>query len=141
LKIVIDTNILFSYFWKNSITKKIIESNIFELYTPNFAFDELAKYKSEIIYKVKITEKEYNQTIKELNEKIIIVDPIKYSQELRKVTTIPDVNDIDFIALSMYLDKILWTNDNALTNQDYALVLNTKQILYLLIKLSKLIDN
>jgi predicted nucleic acid-binding protein len=141
LRIVIDTNILFSYFWKESIIKMIIELNIFELYAPEFAFTELNNHKSEIISKTKATEKEYNQLIKELEQKINIVEPTKYSIELKQITSLPDINDIEFIALAISLDKILWTNDSALKNQDYVIILDTKQIFDAIIKLNKQIDD
>lgn len=134
-KIVIDTSILFSYFSEKSITKKIINLNLFRLYTPIFAFEEIKKYKKEIIQKTKITEKEYLKIISELKKRITIVDEKKYLKQIKNIKEIPDVNDIDFIALSINLDKILWSNYKKLKEQNYTFVLNTEEILEIIFKL------
>jgi predicted nucleic acid-binding protein len=91
--------------------KKIIDLQPFEFYTPEFAFQEIKKYKSEIILKSKISKKEYLNTILELKKKIIVINEKKYFTEIKTITKIPDDNDIDFIALSKHLDKILWSCD------------------------------
>jgi len=44
LKIVVDTNVLFSFFRKDSTTRKIIsDTKLFEFYSPDFALEELKK--------------------------------------------------------------------------------------------------
>ncbi len=136
MRIVVDTNILFSYFWEKSITKKIINLQSFEFYTPSFAFQEIKKYKKEIILKTKITEKEYLKIILELKKRIIIINEKEYFSKIKNITHIPDVNDIDFIALSNHLDKVLWSNDKKLKEQNYTLVLNTEEILKIMFKLN-----
>jgi predicted nucleic acid-binding protein len=135
LRIVVDTNILFSYFWEKSITKRIINLQPFEFYTPNFAFQEIKKYKKEIILKTKITEKEYLKIILELKNKIIIINEKEYFSKIKNITHVPDVNDIDFIALSNNLDKVLWSNDKKLKEQNYTLVLNAEELLKIMFKL------
>jgi len=54
MKFVIDTNVLFSAMIKNSITKKIIFSDVFKLYVPESLFEEINKHKSLILAKAKI---------------------------------------------------------------------------------------
>lgn len=135
MKIVIDTNILFSYFWEKSITKKIINSNYLKLYSPVFALSEIEKYKKEIIIKTKITNKKYNEILKDLKQKIKFIDTKSYSKEFKKIKSIPDLNDIDFIALALSFDKVLWSCDKKLKNQNYVIVLNTSEILTIFTKI------
>ena len=78
-KIVADTNVLFSFFWKDSITRKIITSNQFNIYSPEYAITEILKYKQEIIKKTKITLKEFNEQLNELKKIIIFIPKEKYA--------------------------------------------------------------
>ncbi len=138
MKIVIDTNILFSYFWKNSIIRQIINKKLIDLYTPQYAIEEITKYKKEIINKTKIQEKEFNKLLKEIKNKVKIVLVNEYKKELNLeiFKTIPDKNDIDFLALAYKYNKILWSNDRALKQQDHIIIFNTKEILEILKKLN-----
>ena len=49
MKLIIDTNIIFSGLIKQSITREILLSPYFEFYIPDFYNIELNKYKSYII--------------------------------------------------------------------------------------------
>ena len=64
MKIVVDTNILFSFFWKNSLTKKLILNSSLELYSPIYVIEEILKYKSEIIKKTNIKKSMHHHDLK-----------------------------------------------------------------------------
>jgi predicted nucleic acid-binding protein len=67
MKIVVDTNILFSFFKRNSMTRRIITSvEFFEFYTLKSRFDELVKHKEEICIKANITNEDFLKTIDEI---------------------------------------------------------------------------
>jgi len=46
---VIDTNIIFSALLKNSAARKIILSDTFDLFVPEFLFTEILKYEEAIL--------------------------------------------------------------------------------------------
>jgi predicted nucleic acid-binding protein len=130
LKLIIDTNVMFSFFWKNSITKKLLLNQNNLLFAPEFALEELKKYEKEIIHKAKITKKEFNEIRNELAILIDFVPLEEYKKFLRKgLIASPDNNDVDFFALAIKLKLPLWSNDNLLKNQKIIQVLNTKEIL------------
>ena len=53
MKVVVDANILFSFFKKDSTTRKLLTSfEIFELYTPSLCIKELSKNKWQSRIKV-----------------------------------------------------------------------------------------
>ena len=62
MKLIVDTNILYSYFWKDSITKKMLISQDFELCSPEFALEEINKYKNDIMKKNNLSLKEFEKT-------------------------------------------------------------------------------
>ncbi len=61
MKIVLDSNILFSALIKDSTTRRIIlECDPIFLF-PSFIFEEMEKYKKELLKKSKMEEKEFNK--------------------------------------------------------------------------------
>jgi len=73
MKLIIDSNIIFSGLMKKSITREILLSPNFTFYIPDFYNIELEKYKSTILEKFDGTEKDLDELIKIIHEKIIII--------------------------------------------------------------------
>lgn len=129
-KIVADTNVLFSFFWKGSITREIITSNQFKIYSPEYAITEILKYKQEIIKKTKITSKEFNEQLTELKKIIIFIPKEEYAVLFKHTADkIKDKNDIDFITLAYFLKTPLWSNDKELEFQNIVTIISTKEII------------
>jgi len=130
LELVVDTNVMFSFFWKDSTVKKLLMDQDLLLFAPEFALEEIKKYENEIIRKAKITKKEFNFLREELAIAIEFI-PIKgYNNYLKKALGFsPDENDIDFFALALKLKIPLWSNDKLLKKQKVVRVLETKDVL------------
>jgi len=113
LKLIIDTNIVFSLLLKHNLDKKIFE---YDLYSPKDLVIELFKYKSKIekFSKNKNLQKSYEFLIR----KVVIIDErfipdiyLKKSYELIKDI---DIKDLHFVALSLYIKAPLLTGDKKL---------------------------
>lgn len=129
MKLVVDTNVLFSFFWKNSILNKILLDQDLLLFAPEFALEEIKKYEGLIIKKTNLTKKEFDFLREELAIAIEFVPIEEYQDCLKEAIKIsPDINDIDFFALSIKLKISLWSNDKLLKNQKKLRVLNTKEV-------------
>ena len=131
MKFVIDTNILMTYFWRNSETRKLIlREEVLELFAPEFALEEINKYREDIIKKAKISEEDFK--ISKIDLAILIkFSAEKYYQEfLKKAWEIsPDPNDIDFFALALKLKIPLWSNDKKLKQQNEIKVYSTEDLI------------
>lgn len=133
MKIVVDTNILFSFFWKDSLTRKILISSGFDFISCKLAIEELKKYSSEIIKKTGQTSEQFNIQLKNLNEFVNFIekkDYVVYLQEAEKIS--PDKDDSDFFALCMKNSCFLWSNDSLLKQQNKIRVLSTEDIISIL---------
>jgi predicted nucleic acid-binding protein len=53
MRLFVDANILFSALIKDSLTAKILVDDRLKLYTPEFLFEEFAKYEDYILKKTK----------------------------------------------------------------------------------------
>ena len=48
MKIIVDSNILFSFFWRQSVVKRILFLEAFTFLSPAYALKEINKYQDEI---------------------------------------------------------------------------------------------
>ncbi len=133
MKLVVDSNILFTFFWKNSVSKDLFKCHILKLYSPVFSLSEINKYSSEIKRKTSLSTKEFTLKLKELKALINFVPIEEYCSLFEKSKGItPDINDIDFVALSLKLSCPIWSNDRELKDQKSFIVLTTKEIIRLI---------
>ena len=135
MKIVIDTNILFSAMVKKSITRKIILSDVFELYVPEYLFDEINKHKDLILRKAKISNRDFIAllTLFQKHTKIVkkefYQDKTPIAEEVMKEI---DITDSPFLASALALNCLIWSNDGHFKQQNLVKVYTTKEILELL---------
>lgn len=129
MRLVVDTNILFSLFWKNSFLPRIMASQELELFSPEYALEEIKKHEKEIMEKTGLNQKEFNAKRAELPILISFIPLEEYKEHLKKLKDIPDKNDIDFLALALKLKCALWSNDYALKKQAQIKVVNTAELL------------
>lgn len=134
MKLVVDTNVLMTYFWKNSQTRKIIVRNDLELISPEFSLEEINKYKDEIMKKAKISEDEFKVSKIDLAIYVKFFSMNEYKVFLKKALEIsPDSNDIDFIALALKTNLPLWSNDRKLKKQNIIKIYSTEEMIKKLI--------
>ena len=133
MKIVVDTNILFSFFWESSLTRKLILTSSLELYSPEYVIEETLKYRTDIIEKTKIKNKDFDKYLNELKNTINLIKRIDYSDFLVDAMVLsPDEKDADFFALCLKYLCPVWSNDLELKRQNKINVLSTKEIIMLL---------
>lgn len=109
MKIVIDTNIIFSILRSGSIEKrKLLFNPNFEFYAPQFIIVELFQHKERIIYKSKIPETSVYELLDNILQKIHFVnnDFISNLSYFKAFHLCKDVDekDIPFVALAIELD-------------------------------------
>ena len=133
MKLVVDTNILFSFFWKDSFTRKLLMSKKFDLISPKISLEEIKRHSKEIIKKTDTNKKSFVKYYNELKKFVRFIDRKYYSIFLKKANEIsPDKADSHFFALC-FKDKCpLWSNDSLLKKQNNVLVLSTEEIIKLI---------
>ena len=130
MELVVDTNIMFSFFWEKSVTKKLLIDQDMHLFAPEFALEEIKKYEREIIRKTGLSKKEFDFARTELAISIKFIPLKDYQEFLKKALQVsPDENDIDFFALSLKLKIPIWSNDLELKKQSQISVVSTKEVI------------
>lgn len=117
MRIVIDSNILFSAFISGkTLYLDIIREN--QIYVPDIVFLELAKYETRLIERTVLKEDEFRTFIQMLFEEITVIPGFAISKENWKnayeICKDVDEKDTPFVALSLELGIPLWTNDKEL---------------------------
>lgn len=67
MKLVVDTNILFTFFWKDAVAMQLFIFQDLELYAPAFALEEIEKYNLEIKKRANISDKGFKKLRKNCN--------------------------------------------------------------------------
>ena len=130
MKMLVDTNILFTFFWKESATRKLLLNKNLSLFSPEFSLEEINKYESQICKRAGISKEEFKSLKMDLAIAIEFIPLSSYSDILKRALTIsPDANDVDFIALALKLNVPLWSNDFALKKQNNVKVFSTQDLL------------
>jgi predicted nucleic acid-binding protein len=139
MKIIIDTNIIFSGLLNSNSTIGDLIFNSdkqFEFYSCNYMRYEIQKHWERLKAISKLTEDQLNTSyfqilskIKFINEEIIPVETWLAAEEITKGV---DIDDIDFVALSKFLKATLWTGDKVLykglKKQGLKKIINTTEL-------------
>jgi predicted nucleic acid-binding protein len=142
MKIVVDTNIIFSALLNSNsnIGDLLFNSDKhFEFYSCSYMRYEIQKHWERLKKISKLSEKQlqvsYTQVlskIKFINEEIIPVETWLASEEITKEI---DIDDTDFVALTKFLKATLWTGDkvlyNGLKKLGFKKMVNTAELLAL----------
>jgi len=138
MDLVIDANVLFAAFIKNSTTRRLLLTKTptpLRLYTTPFILEEAYKYRKLLARKASINENELMGLMLELvsasNIEIIGKDELsRFKEEAAKVS--PRKNDAPYFAVALYKKCRLWSNDKPLKSQGSVVVITTKELLEIL---------
>ena len=125
MKLVLDTNKLYSFFWKGSLIKKLLLSE-HDLYSPEFALEELDNHKKEILEKTGLTLNEFEEFKTKLKKVVVFVPFSEYSSKIPKAfNLLPEhPKDIDFLALALELNAGIISEDKKLNKQSKVAIFN-----------------
>ncbi len=140
MKIIIDTNILFSALLNinSNIGNLILNgAQFFEFYSINFMLFEINKHYDKLLKLTKLQKTELDELLKILIGKIHFYDESTISIECRErafcLVKDIDLNDLYFVALSEHINAKLWTGDRKLLDglqaNNYSNLLTTKEII------------
>ena len=143
MKIVVDTNIIFSGILNSSgkIGKILLHSKShFQFYTCNFLRIELLKHREKLLKLTKLPGENLDElqnlvigNITFINEKLL---PVKLLQSTETLLQNIDTNDTVFVALAKHLQAKLWTGDmqlyNGLKTKKFKEVITTVELSLLL---------
>ncbi|MCL1945824.1 MAG: PIN domain-containing protein [Chitinivibrionia bacterium] len=124
MKIVVDTNIVFSALLNSSsqIGKILVYSpkECFSFYTCSYLRDEILNHFEKIQKYTKLDNSHLFELIQKIERKITFIDdrllPKDVLQKAKYITCDVDCDDMAFVSVADYLNANLWTGDKILIN-------------------------
>ena len=132
MELVVGTNVLFTFFWEGSFTKGILVDQDLDFFAPVLALDELDEHSDEIMKKTGISPEKFKALREDLFIFVEFIPLEEYSEYLKQADTIPDKDDIDFVALALKLELPIWSNDPHFKEQSSVEVFTTHELVSLL---------
>lgn len=121
MKIVVDTNIIFSGLLSpNGTISDLLpnSSNTFDFYSPSYLLDELENHQKKILKISGLSQKELDFLQRNLFKKVDLIDleTIRESTWKKAIELTKTIDEFDapFIALALELESPLWTGDKKL---------------------------
>lgn len=136
MRIIIDTNILFSALLKDSTTRRILSTSSVTFCYPEPALHAVRKYQSYLIEKSGLSELEFLALFHSFLLFIQIIPTEVMKQERKRAKEIMehiDEGDVVFIAAALtYGDTPIWSDDKDFDQQKEVVHFKTKDIVPLL---------
>lgn len=133
MRIVLDSNILFSALIKDSITRHLILEYEGYFLFPQYVFEELEKHKDYIQRKSRLSEGEFNDLLNIILQKVYIIPNDLLDKHRRKAQALVshiDPDDSVFVACCLaYPGSILWSDDKKLKQITEIKVISTKEMI------------
>ncbi len=135
MKLVVDTNILVSFFKDNPVRKIIINANPsnLQLFSPKYALKELKQNMPDIIKYSKLSSKQVEFIInKGIGEFIILISSEEFEQYNKQAKQLfPHSKDDPFFALALKLDCPIWSNEPEFKQQSEIRIFSTREMIEL----------
>jgi len=127
MKLVVDTNIVFSLFKRDSFTNKLLKEYKIELFAPNKLIEELYKYSKLICSKSEITKEKFIEDVSLLSKIIELKNTSQFFEDKADKLILHKI-DVPFLALALELNIPIWSNDLHFKEQSSIKVFNTKEL-------------
>lgn len=145
MKIIVDSNIVYSAVLNTQSTIGDILLNagtLVEFYTCEYLREEIDNHQHEILKLTGYEGSELNEVLFKMYNRLTFFTealiPFEYWQQAAQLVRDIDMDDIAFVALSLFLDTKLWTGDKrlreGLIQKGFTNCITTQEILDLLRK-------
>ncbi|HLD33679.1 MAG TPA: PIN domain-containing protein [Candidatus Nanoarchaeia archaeon] len=132
MRIVLDSNILFSALIKDSFVRRIILEYEGKFLFPSFVFEELVEHKDELMSKSGLNSDEFDSLLDTILRKVEIVHSSALEMHKKRSFEIMkdiDKNDVLFVACALaYPESVIWSDDKHLKKQKEIEVRTTNEI-------------
>lgn len=133
MKIILDSNVLFSALIRDSTTRKLIlEYDDFFIF-PSYIFEEMEEHKDELLKKSKMNKEDFDKLLETLLKKVLIVpeEVLKgHKDEAIEIVKDIDLDDAVFFACALaYTESIIWSDDKKLKKQNKVKILNSTEMM------------
>ncbi len=133
MRLVVDTNILLSFFRENPVRFIIINSELLsiKLFTPEYVVDELKNNELDVLKYSGLNSSQFNKALSELSKLIEIVPKQSFGMFESQAKGLIHDKDIPVFALALKLDCPIWSNEPLFKEQSKIEILSNKDMVEL----------
>lgn len=134
MNLVVDTNILLSFFRENPVRQIIVDSSLLnlKLNIPQYATEELKKNKPDVLKYSKLSPEQFNGALSIL-EDFLKIHPKEFFKEFEaQARQLIHEKDVPFFALALKLNCAIWSNEPAFKKQSKIGIFSTRELRELL---------
>lgn len=131
MELIIDANVVISALISlNGKTRDLIFLDNLSLFAPEYLLEETEKYKELIIKKSDLDENSFELVKSLIFSKIKLIPFSKFKSHFSRAKEIcPDPNDEEYLALALFKNIPIWSDDKALKQQPKIKILSTTEII------------
>lgn len=132
MKLVLDTNVIFSALIAGGKTREVILTEDVTLYVPEFFFSELQNHRDTLEEKTGLERDELELLLGLLFEEIRVVPREEFEKHLSKAKehiASHDPDDVPFLALALSRSADVWSDDNHFQKQEAVSVWTTSELI------------
>ena len=133
MPLVIDANVLFSFFKEDSSRRKLVINMSLlgeELISPQYCFDELADDKERVKRYSGIDDKQFSKLLSTLETFILPVSETEYLEFAHEAEMLaPHQKDAPYFALALLKNCTIWSDEKAFKKQGKVKVVTTAELL------------
>lgn len=130
--LIIDANILFSFFKSDSARRHLIEELLnreYKLISPDFVFEELLQNKDKIMKFSKTNKSEFGFLLSLLKREIKTIPKSEYSGFLINSKEVsPHTKDDPYFALALAFNLPIWSDEEGFMRQSKVKIFNTSKL-------------
>jgi len=133
MRLVVDTNILVSFFRHNPVNEIISDSKSLklQLFTPIYAIEELKNNKSDVLKYADISSKEFKEKFSELLTFINIIPGDSFKEFESEAKQLIHDKDVPIFALALKLNCPIWSNEPGFRKQSKVDVFTNRDMIEL----------
>jgi len=134
MQLVVDTNVLVSFFRENPVRFIIVNSDILgiALFTPEYAINELKNNEFDVLKYSKLNSKQFNKALSELSNFVKVISKESFKQFESQAKQLIHNKDVPIFALALKLNCAIWSNEPGFKNQPSVKIFNTEDLRKLL---------
>lgn len=132
MKLVLDTNVVFSALIAGGKTREILLTGDVTLFAPEFFFSELRNHVDDLEEKTGLERDELELLLGLLFEEIRIVPREEFEERLPEAEdhiALHDPDDVPFLALALARNADVWSDDNHFQKQEAVPVWTTSELI------------
>ena len=136
MQLVVDANILFAAFLKEAVTRELLLDSRLSLFAPEHLIQETSRHlnhSASIRRRIGLSDRALQELFSILTLRIQVVSKKSYQSFVKEAQLFaPHEEDAPYLALAMFLNIPIWSNDKGFKNQEKVRVYSTQELLVVL---------